>query len=224
MSEIRKQKPIAEFQVQGISCLDCAQKFEQAVRQLPGVVQAALNPLSGKLSVTGTADLAAIRRLGSEEGYAAALLYAICYALMSAGSFAAIILLSRKGFEAEEISDYSGLFRTHPWFALMILLLMASLAGIPPLFGFWAKLAVLRATIEGGMLWLAIVGIVFAVIGCFYYLRVVKVMYFDEPVGAPLPAHNDRVLGIVLGVNSLALLVLPLGLNPILEWCQRAFM
>ena len=70
MSEIRKQKPIAEFQVQGISCLDCAQKFEQAVRQLPGVVQAALNPLSGKLSVTGTADLAAIRRLGSEEGYA----------------------------------------------------------------------------------------------------------------------------------------------------------
>ena len=63
-----------------------------------------------------------------------------------------------------------------------------------------------------------------AVVGCFYYLRVVKVMYFDEPVGAPLPAHNDRVLGIVLGVNSLALLVLPLGLNPLLAWCQRAFM
>ena len=77
---------------------------------------------------------------------------------------------------------------------------------------------------QGGMLWLALLGVLAAGGGCFYYLRVVKVMYFDEPVGAPLPAHNDRVLGIVLGVNSLALLVLPLGLNPLLAWCQRAFM
>jgi NADH-quinone oxidoreductase subunit N len=114
------------------------------------------------------------------QGYAAAMLYAICYALMSAGAFACVILLSKQGYEAENISDFRGLFRTHPWFATMVLLLMASLAGFPPLFGFWAKLAVLRAAIDGGMLWLAIVGVVFAVIGAYYYLRVIKVMFFDD--------------------------------------------
>ena len=116
----------------------------------------------------------------ASQGYAAAMLYAICYSLMAAGAFATIIILSNKGYEAENIADFRGLFRTHPWFAAMVLLLMASLAGFPPLFGFWAKLAVIRAAIDGGMLWLAIVGMVFAVIGAYYYLRVIKVMFFDE--------------------------------------------
>ncbi len=161
---------------------------------------------------------------GDERGYAAALFYAIAYALMSAASFGAIIALSRQGFEAENIDDFKGLNARNPWMAGLVLCIMASLAGVPPFLGFWTKLAVLGAAVQGGMLWLALLGVICAVIGAFYYLRVIKVMYFDEPVGAPLPGHNDRVLGIVLGVNSLALLVLPLGLNPILEWCQRAFM
>ena len=161
---------------------------------------------------------------GDERGYAAALFYAIVYALMSTAAFGAIIALSRQGFEAENIDDFKGLNARNPWMAGLVLCAMVSLAGIPPFLGFWAKLMVLGAAVQGGMLWLALLGVVAAVVGCFYYLRVVKVMYFDEPVGAPLPAHNDRVLGIVLGVNSLALLVLPLGLNPLLAWCQRAFM
>jgi NADH-quinone oxidoreductase subunit N len=101
---------------------------------------------------------------------------------------------------------------------------MMSLAGIPPFLGFWAKLAVLRAAIHGDMLWLAIVGIVFAVIGCFYYLRVCKVMYFDAPDGDVPALREDRPLRIAFSVNALLLLVLGLFWNPIMAWCQAAFL
>ena len=161
---------------------------------------------------------------GDERGYAAAMFYAVSYAIMSTAAFGAIIALSRSGFEAENIDDFKGLNARNPWMAGLVLCIMASLAGIPPFLGFWTKLAVLGAAVQGGMLWLALLGVVCAVIGAFYYLRVIKVMYFDEPVGAPLPAHNDRVLGVVLGVNSLGLLALGLAWNPIMVWCQRAFM
>lgn len=161
---------------------------------------------------------------GTPEGYAAAALYAICYALMATGSFAAIILLARKGFEAEEISDYRGLFRTHPWFALMILLLMFSLAGVPPLFGFWAKLAVISAAIDAGLLWLAILALVFAVIGAFYYLRVVKVMFFDPPSDdVRIELQADVQLRWVFSANALAMLVLGLFWSPLMDMCLRAF-
>jgi NADH-quinone oxidoreductase subunit N len=157
-------------------------------------------------------------------GYAAAMLYAICYAMMSAGAFACIILLSRDGYEAENISDFRGLFRTHPWHAAMVLLLMASLAGLPPLFGFWVKLAVLQAALEGGMLWLAIVGVVFAVIGSFYYLRVIKVMFFDAPAddGKARPIVDPQ-LHWLLSANALLMLALGLFWNPLLQLCLRAF-
>jgi len=160
---------------------------------------------------------------GGKEGYSAAMFYAIAYAIMSTASFGAIIALSRAGFEAENIEDFKGLNARSPWMAGLVLCIMASLAGIPPFLGFWSKLAVLSAAIHGGLLWLAMVGVLCAVIGCFYYLRVIKVMYFDEPVGEPLPRNNDRILGIVLGVNSVLLLVLPLGLGPILEWMRNSF-
>ncbi len=160
---------------------------------------------------------------GGQEGFSAALFYAIGYALMSTASFGAIIALSRGGFEAENIDDFKGLNARNPWMAGLVLVIMMSLAGVPPFLGFWTKLAVLGAAISGGMLWLAILGVVCAVVGAFYYLRVVKVMYFDEPVGEPLPANNDRLLGIVLSVNALLLLVSPLFLNSIVAWCQQAF-
>jgi len=161
---------------------------------------------------------------GTPDGYAAATLYAICYTLMVSGSFAAVILLSRQGFEAENISDYRGLFRTHPWFALMILLLMFSLAGIPPLFGFWAKLAVIRAAIDVDMLWLAIVAVVCAVIGAFYYLRVVKVMFFDPPSDdVRIVPQTDMPLRWVFSANALAMLALGVFWNPLLELCVAAF-
>ncbi|MBN7848312.1 NADH-quinone oxidoreductase subunit NuoN [Stenotrophomonas maltophilia] len=160
---------------------------------------------------------------GGAQGYAAALFYALAYAIMSTAAFGAIIALSRAGFEAENIEDFKGLNARNPWMAGLVLCIMASLAGIPPFLGFWTKLAVLGAAVNGGLLWLAILGVLCAVVGCFYYLRVIKVMYFDEPVGEAMPRTNDRVLGLVLGVNALALLALGLAWNPIMVWCQQAF-
>ena len=160
---------------------------------------------------------------GSAEGYAASMFYALSYALMATAAFGVIVLLSRRGFEADNIEDFKGLNARDPWSAGMVLCVMASLAGIPPFLGFWAKLAVLRAAINGGMLWLAIVGVVFAVIGAFYYLRVIKVMYFDEPVGEPVLPRDDRLLRLVFGVNALGLLVLGMFWNPLMAWCQAAF-
>lgn len=160
---------------------------------------------------------------GAPAGYAAAMFYAISYAIMSAAAFGAIIVLSRKGFEADRIDDFKGLNARSPWMAGLVLCIMASLAGVPPFLGFWAKLVVLRAALEADMLWLAIVGIVFAVIGAFYYLRVIKVMYFDEPVGEPVSMRPNGPLRLMFSVNALALLALGFGWSPIMTWCQRAF-
>ena len=160
---------------------------------------------------------------GGVDGFAAAMFYAISYAIMAAAAFGAIVVMSSRGFEADRIDDYKGLNARSPWLAGMILITMVSLAGVPPFLGFWAKLAVLQAAIEGDMLWLAIVGIVFAVVGAYYYLYVVKAMYFDEPQGTmPAPSGN-RPMRIVFGVNAVALLALGLAWSPIMAWCQRAF-
>lgn len=160
---------------------------------------------------------------GGASGNAAAMFYAITYAIMAVAAFGAIVVLSRKGFEADRIEDFKGLNARDPWTAGLVLCVMASLAGVPPFLGFWAKLAVLRAAVEGGMLWLAIVGIVCAVIGAFYYLRVIKVMYFEEPQGQPATLRGDRVLRLAFGANALALLVLGIFWNPLMAWCQQAF-
>ncbi|MFL6592582.1 MAG: NADH-quinone oxidoreductase subunit NuoN [Luteimonas sp.] len=159
---------------------------------------------------------------GGAQGYAAAMFYVISYALMSAAAFGSIVVLSGRGFEADRIDDFKGLNARSPWLAGLVLCIMASLAGIPPFLGFWAKLAVLRAALQGDMLWLAIVGIVFAVVGAFYYLRVIKVMYFDEPVGELVP-RDDRPLRLAFSLNALALLVLGIFWNPLMTWCQQAF-
>ena len=160
---------------------------------------------------------------GGAEGFAAAMFYAIVYAIMSAAAFGAIIMLSRKGFEADRIEDFRGLNARSPWMAALVLVIMVSLAGVPPLLGFWAKLAVLQAAIAGDMMWLAVVGIVFAVIGAFYYLRVVKVMYFDEPAGEVVGQREGTGLRTVFAVNALSLLVLGLFWSPLMELCQQAF-
>jgi NADH-quinone oxidoreductase subunit N len=160
---------------------------------------------------------------GTPAGYAAAMFYAISYALMSAGGFAAILLLARKGFEAEQISDFRGLNQRHPWYAFLILLLMASLAGFPPLFGFWAKLAVLEAAVRADQLWLALVAVVFAVVGAFYYLRIIRTMYFDAPDEASEQTISpDPQLRWMLAINALAMLGLGVFWGPLMQWCVRA--
>ena len=164
---------------------------------------------------------------GGAVGYAAGMFYAISYTVMAAAAFGAIVVLSRRGFEADRIDDFKGLNARSPWMAGLVLCVMASLAGVPPFLGFWAKLAVLRAAWEGDQIWLVIVGIVFAVIGAFYYLRVIRAMYFDEPEFSdgrePMAQRGDLSLRIVFAVNALSLLVLGLGWNPIMAWCQKAF-
>jgi NADH-quinone oxidoreductase subunit N len=156
-------------------------------------------------------------------GYASAMFYAISYAVMATAAFATLILLSSRGHDAEDIDDFRGLNARSPWCALLVLFIMVSLAGVPPFLGFWAKLAVLRSALDADMLWLALVGAVFAVIGSFYYLRIIKVMYFDAPDAEPKALINaDGGLRWMLSINALLLLALGIEWNPIMVWCMRA--
>ncbi|GLQ95337.1 NADH-quinone oxidoreductase subunit NuoN [Dyella acidisoli] len=158
------------------------------------------------------------------EGYSAAMFYAVSYALMSTAAFGVILALSRTGFECENIDDFKGLNQRAPWMAFLMMLALFSLAGVPPMFGFFAKLLVLQAAIHAGMMWLAIVGAVFAIIGLYYYLRVVKVMYFDKPVeGTEVRLQPDFTLRLTLSLNALVLLGLGLYWGPLLNWCRQAF-
>ncbi len=158
---------------------------------------------------------------GTSKGYTAAMFYSIVYALMAVGAFGIIVLLSRKGFEAEELSDYKGLNERSPWFAAMMLLLMFSMAGVPPTVGFFAKMFVLEAVVSVNMVWLAIVGVAFSIIGAYYYLRIIKLMYFDKPEDQePLVAGIDT--RIALTVNGLAMLVLGMFPGGLLSVCAAA--
>ncbi len=145
--------------------------------------------------------------VASPIGYSAALFYVVAYILMSAAAFGVIMLLSRQGFEADQISDLKGLNQRSPWFAAMMLFTMFSMAGIPIFIGFFAKLAILKAVVNIGFVGLAIVAVVFSVIGAFYYLRIVKVMYFDDAIDqSPLVAGIDAKF--VLSINCILLLAL----------------
>jgi NADH-quinone oxidoreductase subunit N len=147
----------------------------------------------------------------TDAGYSASMFYAITYALMAIGGFGMIILLSRAGIEADSLDDFKGLNERSPWFAFMMLVLMFSMAGVPPTVGFYAKLSVLQAVINVDMVWLALVAVFFSVIGAFYYIRIVKLMYFDKPESEePLQVNTD--MQIAISVNGLA--VLGLGLFP----------
>jgi NADH-quinone oxidoreductase subunit N len=141
------------------------------------------------------------------NGYSAALFYTVAYVLTTLASFGMVLLLSRTGFEADQLDDFKGLNQRSPWWAFMMLLVMFSLAGIPPTVGFYAKFAVLEAAVNQGFVWLAVVAVLTSVVGAFYYLRIVKLMYFDDPVDAEaIEAPGDA--RALLSANGLALLVL----------------
>ena len=150
--------------------------------------------------------------LNKADAYTAAMFYTIVYVLMSLGSFGALVFLSSKGFECENLEDLRGLNRRNPWYAFLILLLMFSLAGVPPTVGFYAKLAVLSAAVSAGQVWIAVAAVFFSLIGAYYYLRIVKLMYFDEPKDAAPFAGQAFGPRVLLSINGLALLVL--GLFP----------
>ncbi len=148
---------------------------------------------------------------GDQEGYGSSMFYAVIYVLMSLGTFGMIMLLSRVGFEADNLNDFKGLNQRSPWLAFMMLLLMFSMAGVPPTVGFYAKFSVLNAVVQSGHVWLAVLAVLFSLIGAFYYLRIVKLMYFDAP-----ESHEPIIFGqdttLLISLNSLG--VLFLGLLP----------
>src|ERR1700738_4919394 len=158
---------------------------------------------------------------GTAQGYQAAMFYMISYAIAAAGAFGSILLLAREGFEADRIVDFRGLNARSPWFAGMMAILMFSLAGLPPFIGFWAKLGVIQAVLGVNYTWLAVVAVLFSVVGAFFYLRIVKLMYFDEPTDATV-IGGSALMRMVLSVN--ALLAFGLGGIPgtLLQLCQRA--
>jgi NADH-quinone oxidoreductase subunit N len=158
---------------------------------------------------------------GTAAGRQAALFYTIIYSIMAAGAFGIVILMSRRGFESDELNDFRGLNQRSPWFAAMMMLVMVSMIGIPPFAGFFAKLNVLTAMVGANQTWLAIVAVIFSVVGAFYYLRVIRLMYFDAPTeSTPLVAGMD--VRLLLSANALGVLLLGVFADPLLELCAAA--
>jgi NADH-quinone oxidoreductase subunit N len=155
------------------------------------------------------------------NGYTSAMFYISSYVLMTLAAFGIILLLSRKGFEAEHLDDFKGLNQRSPWIAFLMLLVMFSLAGIPPTLGFYAKFTVLQAALQAGFLWLVVFAVIMTAIGAFYYLRIVKLMYFDEPVDNT-PVTPGIGMQSILSVNAIALLALGLMPQPLMYVCAYA--
>lgn len=153
---------------------------------------------------------------GTLAGYSSAMLYILIYVMMSLGSFGMVLVLSRAGFEADKIDDFKGLNQKSPWMAFMMLLLMFAMAGVPPTVGFYAKLAVFQAALGAGLTWLVVVAVLMSVVGAFYYLRIVKVMYFDAPVDdTPLTPQAD--VKLMMSLNGLAMLFFGLMPAPLIH-------
>lgn len=160
---------------------------------------------------------------GTKAGYSAALFYIVVYSLMSIAAFGLIVLMSQAGVECENIDDFKGLNQRNPWLAFMMLLVMFSMAGVPPLVGFFTKVFVLKALVDVHLTWLALVGLIFSVIGAYYYIRVIKVMYFERDSAQAQPVVIDMRLNILFSINALALLYLGLFPTGLIQLCQNAF-
>ncbi|RKZ76347.1 MAG: NADH:ubiquinone oxidoreductase subunit N [Gammaproteobacteria bacterium] len=158
---------------------------------------------------------------GTQEGYAASMFYVVVYTLMTLGAFGMIVLLSHAGFEASLINDFKGLNERNAWYAALMLILMLSMAGVPPMIGFWAKWYVLAQVVNAGFIWLAVLGVLFAVIGAFYYLRIIKLMYFDKAENrTPIEAPMD--MRIALSANALVILLLGIMPHTLMTVCLEA--
>jgi len=155
---------------------------------------------------------------GDVEGYSSAMFYTVVYVLMSLGAFGMIMFLSREGFESDNLDDFKGLSQRSPWLAFMMLLLMFSMAGVPPTVGFYAKFSVLNAVVQSGHIWLAVTAVMFSLIGAFYYLRIVKLMYFDAPESrVPIVFGQDTTL--LISMNGLGVLLLGLMPGALMSIC-----
>jgi NADH-quinone oxidoreductase subunit N len=159
---------------------------------------------------------------GTPDGYGAGMYYVIVYSLMSAAAFGMVILLSARGVEAEKLDDFKGLNQRDSWYAAIMAMVMFSMAGVPVFVGFFAKWLVIKAALDAGLFWLAILAVVFSVVGAFYYLRVVKLMYFDEPVtGAAIEAPVD--FRAAISVNGIMMLGLGIFSSALIAVCMSSF-
>jgi NADH-quinone oxidoreductase subunit N len=155
------------------------------------------------------------------NAYSSAMFYVVTYVLASLGAFGTILLLSRAGFESDEISDFAGLNKRNSWYAAIMMMMMFSLAGIPFFVGFFAKLSVLQAVVAAGHLWLALVAVFFSLVGAYYYLRIVKVMYFDPPTStAPIEAPMDAK--VLMSANGLAVALIGIFPNGLMMLCATS--
>jgi NADH-quinone oxidoreductase subunit N len=204
-----------------------------AVGNLTAVAQSNLKRMLGYSTIGQMGFMLLAMQSGVDHGtavsaanaYGAAMFYVITYALATLTAFGIMLLLSRQGFEAEEISDLRGLFRHRPWYAFVMALAMFSLAGVPPTVGFYAKLVVLQSLLADTsavpVVSIAVIAVLFSLVGAFYYIRVVKVMYFDLPApDRPLEAASD--MKIALSANGLAILVLGVLPQYLLSLCSSA--
>jgi NADH-quinone oxidoreductase subunit N len=157
----------------------------------------------------------------ASAAYSAAMYYSITYVLTTLGSFGLIMVLARSGFEAEELADFKGLSKRSPWYALLMTVLMFSLAGVPPMMGFAAKFAVLQSVLKAGHLWLTLFAVMASLVGAYYYLRVVKTMWFDEATdNTPIKVAGDKAF--VLGLNGVLVVALGMAPGSLLDACLSA--
>jgi NADH-quinone oxidoreductase subunit N len=164
--------------------------------------------------------------LSAANGYSSAMFYIVTYVLTTLGTFGMIMYLARHGFEAEEISDFGGLAKRSPWVAAVMSVFMFSLAGIPPLVGFYAKFAVLQALVstnQAGYIWLAVIAVLLSLIGAYYYIRIIKVMYFEEPADAT-PIRGDAGTAVLLAANGIAVLVFGLLPDGLMAVCRDSIL
>ncbi len=171
-----------------------------------------------------TPTVVSVNTLSAANGYSSSMFYILTYVFTTLGTFGIVMLLSRQGFESEQIDDLKGLARRSPWYAGVMALFMFSLAGIPPTVGFDAKFAVLQAIVSTnltGYIWLAVVAVLLSLVAAYYYLRLVKVMYFDEPID-PRPIESTGEVRTLLSLNGAAVVVIGLLPGGLMTWCAQA--
>ncbi|WP_239428360.1 NADH-quinone oxidoreductase subunit NuoN [Snodgrassella communis] len=194
------------------------------VGNLAAIMQANIKRMLG-FSTVAHMGFILLALLAGQTGCTAAIYYAITYALMASVAFAILMLLSGRDVECQNISDLAGLNQKNAWYAFLMLLAMFSMAGIPPLMGFYAKLAVIKALLASGYLWVSVYAVVMSLIGAFYYLRVVKTMYFDTHNSVAESTFNMTFLGkVILSVNGLLLLLWGVLPDSVMAWCVQALL
>lgn len=209
-----------------VSMLIVISILSMAFGNLIAIAQTNLKRLFAYSSIAhvGYALLGVLSGPDTPLGYSAAMFYIATYVLVAAGAFAIIGIMSRNGLEMDRIEDYRGLNARNPWLAFMMLLLLFSMAGVPPTVGFFAKLGVLESLVRGGYVWLAVTALVFAIVGAYYYLRVVMIMYFEAPhesANTPITMPKDQLIAI--SVNGVLVLVLGILPSYVIDLCRISF-